>query len=157
MMIMLWRLVRIAVALPFVLALVVAQLAAGDPTIVNVGPDKLAIKGYDTVAYFTVGQPTKGLSELEYEWQGAKWRFAKPEYRDLFAANPDKYAPRFGGFCAMGLSMGMKFGADPEAWAIVDGKLYLNYDKPALEEFNKGAPSHIAKAETNWGKIVQGN
>jgi hypothetical protein len=156
MLMMMWRQARIAVALPFVLALLAVQAAAGELP-VNAGADKVAIKGYDTVAYFTIGQPTKGLSEFEYEWQGAKWHFANAEHRDLFVGNPDKYAPRFGGFCAMGMSMGMKFGADPEAWAVVDGKLYLNYDKPALEEFKQDAPSHIAKADANWDKMVQGN
>jgi hypothetical protein len=157
MLIMLRRVARLAFALPFLLAVFIAQLTAEEAAKVNAGPDKVAIKGYDTVAYFTVGQPTKGLSEFEHDWQGAKWRFATAKHRDLFARDPEKYAPRFGGFCAMGLGLGMQVGADPEAWAIVDGKLYLNYDKSALEEFKKDSPSHIAKAEANWEKLVQGN
>jgi YHS domain-containing protein len=137
--------------------LVVAQAAAGDMMPVNVGPDKVAIKGYDSVAYFTDGQPTRGSADFAHDWQGAQWWFTNAEHRDLFSTDPEKYAPRFGGFCAMGMSLGMHIGADPEAWAIVDDKLYLNSDRPTLAEFMVDTPSHLAKAEAFWKTAVQGN
>lgn len=148
---------RIALALWLVAGLLFSQALAGEMMPINAGPDKLAIKGYDPVAYFTDGRPTKGLAQFEHQWQGARWWFTSTEHRDLFAADPEKYAPRFGGFCAMGMSMGHQVQADPEAWAIVDGKLYLNFDRPTADEFKVDTPSHIAKAEANWEKTIQGN
>lgn len=142
----------------FLLAFVTLSLAAaGEIAPVATGPDKVAIKGYDTVAYFTEGQPTRGLEEFAHTWQGAKWWFASAEHRDMFAADPEKYAPRFGGFCAMGLSLGMQAQADPEAWVIVDDKLYLTFSQPALAKFTVDTPSHIRKAEAEWEQVVQGN
>ena len=82
---------------------------------------------------------------------------ASAEHRELFAADPDKYAPRFGGFCAMGMSLGKQAQADPEAWAIVDDKLYLTFSQPALAKFTVDTPTHISKAETEWEQSVQGN
>jgi len=150
-------LMRCAVPVCLLTFLIVAQAVAGETGPVNAGPDKVAIKGYDTVAYFTDGRPTRGVAELEHAWQGAKWWFAKAEHRDLFAADPDKYAPRFGGFCAMGTSLGVQAPADPEAWVIVDDKLYLTNDRPALDKFKMDIPGHLAKAEAYWEKTVQGN
>ncbi len=151
------NLARCAAAVCLLAFLSVAQAVAGETLPVNAGPDKVAIKGYDTVAYFTEGRPTKGLEEFSYDWQGTEWRFAKPEHRDLFAADPEKYAPRFGGFCAMGMSLGVQAQIDPEAWVIVDDKLYLTHSPSALAKFTVDTPSHIAKAETVWEAIVLGN
>jgi hypothetical protein len=148
---------RCAVTVCLLAFLVIAQAVAGETVPVNVGPDKVAIKGYDSVAYFADGRPIRGSADFEHAWQGAKWWFSNAEHRDLFAADPEKYAPRFGGFCAMGMSLEMHVGADPEAWVIVDDKLYLNYDRPTLEEFKVDTPSHLAKAEAFWEKTVQGN
>jgi hypothetical protein len=151
------NLVRGAVTVCLLGVLVVAQAVAGEMMPVNAGPDKVAINGYDTVAYFTEGRPTRGLEEFFHEWQGAEWRFAKPEHRDLFAADPDKYAPRFGGFCAMGMSKGAQVQADPENWAIVGDKLYLTFDRSAMAKLTADTPGHIAKAEAAWEATVQGN
>ncbi|HUF45411.1 MAG TPA: YHS domain-containing (seleno)protein [Aestuariivirgaceae bacterium] len=154
------NLVRGAVTACLLCVLVAAQAVAGEMMPVNAGPDKVAIKGYDTVAYFTEGRPTMGLEEFSHEWQGAEWRFASPEHRDLFAADPEKYAPRFGGFCAMGMSLGAQAQIDPEAWAIVGDKLYLTHSPSALAKFTVDTPGHIAKAESvweDWEATVQGN
>ena len=148
---------RLAGAVCLLAFLMVAQAVAGDTMPVNAGPDKVAIKGYDTVAYFTDGRPTMGVAELVHEWQGAKWLFATAEHRDLFAADPDKYAPRFGGYCAMGTSLGVQAEIDPEAWVIVDDKLYLTHSPSALAKFKVDTLDHIAKAETFWEKTIQGN
>ena len=109
-----------------------------------------AISGYDPVAYFTLGQPTKGRPEIEFEWNGARWLFSNPEHRDAFKAEPTKYAPQFGGYCAYGLTRGYAAPTAPDAWKIVDGKLYLNYDKEVQKLWEKGLPAIIATGEKNW-------
>jgi hypothetical protein len=85
----------------------------------------LSIKGYDPVAYFTIGKPVPGLPEFEYEWDEHRYRFSRPEHRELFKANPVLYAPQFANFCAMALTRGEFHDANPEYWLISDGKLYI--------------------------------
>ena len=99
-----------------------------------------AIKGYDVVAYFTDGKPVEGSGDHEFEWNGATWRFASAQHRNLFAKDPAKYAPQYGGFCAFGVSRGYAVGIDPAAWKIVDGKLYLNYNRDVQTEWVKDIP-----------------
>jgi YHS domain-containing protein len=110
----------------------------------------LAIKGYDPVAYFTDGKPTRGVAEIEeYEWGGLRYRFARAEHRELFKADPGRYAPQFGNFCAMALSKGELVEADPENWLISDGKLYV-FGKPVGPDlFRKGLAGNIARANQN--------
>lgn len=110
----------------------------------------VAIKGYDTVAYFAEGRPMKGSSDFEVEWQGAKWRFANGEHRDRFEKDPEAYAPRYGGYCAGGMALGRKASIDPEAWVIVDGKLYLNYSKNDRDTFASDPKPKISEADENW-------
>ncbi len=139
-----------------------SRLAIGGPAFAggtevpfSVDDDRVAIQGYDTVAYFTDGKPTKGNPAFESEWLGAKWRFATAEHRDLFASRPDTYAPRFGGYCAMGMTAGVKYTPDPEAWAVVDGKLYLNADKATRAEWEKDTTGNTQKAEEQWKVLNQ--
>ena len=135
-------------------ALMATHALAGDPQkMINTGPDNVAIKGYDTVAYFTEGQPMKGKPEFVYSWNDARWHFVNTTQRDLFAANPERYAPQFGGHCSMALSRDEVKVIDPEAWAIVDGKLYLSYSKPGIQKFRQNAAENIKKAEENWTKL----
>ena len=113
----------------------------------------IAIMGYDPVAYFTKGQAMKGSEKFAHTWLGTPWHFAYAKHRDLFAADPRKYAPQFGGYCADGVAYGQKTAnIDPEAWRIIDGKLYLNYDKGAAAELEE-IPGQINKAKANWPKI----
>lgn len=119
---------------------------------VNVTSDNVAIRGYDTVAYFTEGKPIKGKSEFEHAWQGARWHFANTTHRDMFAVNPERYAPRYGGYCSMGLAIGEFSDADPEVWTIVDGKLYLNKAKFVQEMWQKDPDAYIVASELNWKK-----
>lgn len=116
----------------------------------NVDDAKVAIQGYDTVAYFTDGKPTKGKGEFEHAWQEARWQFASATNRDLFTANPDRYAPQYGGYCALGLSAGEYADADPEAWTIVDGKLYLNKTKEFRVAWRKAPKAYLGNADYNW-------
>lgn len=91
----------------------------------------LALKGYDPVAYFTLGKPTKGSADISYEWSGAEWRFATAEHRDLFVNDPSTYAPQFGGSCAVAAATGHSVSASPKRWRIENGHLYLNKDRLA--------------------------
>jgi hypothetical protein len=111
---------------------------------------RLAIKGYDPVAYFTEGRPTPGLPAFEQVWENARWRFASAANRDRFTADPDRYAPQYGGYCAYGIANGARFEVDPEAWAIVDGKLYLNYSKGTLKDWASDRAANIKRADANW-------
>ncbi len=112
----------------------------------------LAIKGYDPVAYFTENKPMQGKAEFVHEWGGAKWNFASAEHRDAFKAAPEKYAPQYGGFCAFGVCMkNSKFPTDPTAWKVVEGKLYLNYNKQTQDAWTKDPlPTTITKGDANW-------
>ena len=115
----------------------------------------VAIKGYDPVAYFTVGKPTKGNSDFSYDWNGAEWRFATAVNRDLFKADPVKYAPQYGGYCAWAVSRGYTAGIDPDAWKIVNQRLYLNYSLKVQAQWSEDIPGNIAKAEENWPKLLK--
>lgn len=112
--------------------------------------DGVAIQGYDPVAYFADARPRRGLEAHFFDWQGARWRFVSAANRDAFAADPERYAPAYGGFCAFGVASGYKVAIDPEAWAIVDGKLYLNYSKSVQRNWQADIPGYIAKANTTW-------
>jgi YHS domain-containing protein len=121
---------------------------------INVDAEGVTLKGYDPVAYFTDGAPVKGTKEFQYEWQGAKWLFASREHLVMFRENPEKYAPRYGGYCAYAVSRKTTADIDPEAWAIVDGKLYLNLNKDVQNIWNKDRPGYINKADQNWPKLL---
>ena len=112
-----------------------------------------AIRGYDPVAYFTEGRPVEGTSAHRYEWKGAAWSFASAANRAAFEADPEKYAPRYGGYCAWAVSQGYTASIDPEAWRIVDGALYLNYSLDVQERWAKDIPGNIARAEANWPRL----
>ncbi len=114
-----------------------------------------AIDGTDPVAYFTEGRPVEGSSEFKHDWNGATWRSSSAENRDLFAANPEKYAPQYGGYCAWAVSQGYTASTDPEAWDIVDGKLYLNYSKRVQETWHRNVPGNISAANANWPKVLE--
>ena len=116
----------------------------------NIDADQIAIHGYDPVAYFTEGQPMEGKSEFEYAWQDARWHFASAGNRDLFKANPVRYSPQYGGYCALGISAGEYADIDPNAWSIVDGKLYLNKIKEYTEAWDKAPEAYLKTANYNW-------
>lgn len=113
-----------------------------------------AIRGYDPVAYHVENRPVKGRAEFSHEWNGARWRFASAANRNRFAADPVRYAPQYGGYCAFGTSRGYKVSTDPAAFAIVDGKLYLNYSKPVQATWNRDRPGHIAAADRRWVELA---
>ena len=114
----------------------------------------LGAKGYDVVAYFTDGKPVQGSADHEYVYGGVTWRFASKEHRDTFAANPEKYAPQYGGFCAWGAASGKLFDVDPvNGWTIVNGKLYLNFNADLNKTFANDSAKFIPKADKNWKSL----
>jgi hypothetical protein len=128
--------------------------AAQGTHIINKDTDNVAIRGYDTVAYFTESRATQGKPEFEHTWQDARWLFAKAEHRDMFARDPERYAPRFGGFCTGGMSLNYIQEANPENWAVINGQLYLNNGSPGLDRRpNPGAV--ISAAAANWPVLGQ--
>ena len=114
----------------------------------------VAVDGYDTVAYFTEGKPVEGSSDYEHEWNGATWRFANAANRDQFAANPEAYAPQYGGYCAWAVAQGKTAPIDPNAWKIVDDKLYLNYDQNIQAKWEQDIPGFISSADKNWPQLL---
>jgi len=118
--------------------------------------DNLAIKGYDTVAYFTAGKPVKGSGSFTHQWHDMTWQFSTKENRDLFAANPAKYAPQYDGYCAWAMTESRKAVTDPEVWKIVDEKLYLNCSRSAYEKWSRDIPGNIEKADAIWSKMQRG-
>ncbi|MEM6614785.1 MAG: YHS domain-containing (seleno)protein [Cyanobacteria bacterium P01_C01_bin.72] len=114
----------------------------------------LAIRGTDPVAYFTQSKPVAGKAEFSHNWNGITWQFSTQENRDLFAANPEQYAPQYGGFCAWAVSQGYTAAIDPQAWKIVDGKLYLNYNQGIQRRWEKDISGNIKKANANWPGVL---
>ena len=127
-----------------------AALAAGPVDAVNKSRKGLALKGHDPVAYFEESKPVEGLPQFTYSWMGAEWRFSSQDNRDQFAAAPDHYAPQYGGYCAWAVSNNYTADVDPEAWKIVDGKLYLNYSKGVQKKWEAEQAQRIQSANTNW-------
>ena len=122
----------------------------------NKDEDNVAIGGYDTVAYFTEGQAVKGTVEHEFFWHDARWRFSNAKHRALFAATPERYAPQFGGLCASAMTRGLEVKADPEAWTIVDGRLYMNYSKQSRERWRENPTERIQAATEAWESATSG-
>jgi YHS domain-containing protein len=115
--------------------------------------DDGAIRGYDPVAYFTESKPVKGKPEFKFEWQGQPWYFSSEKNLTVFKASPETYAPQYGGYCAFGMSRGYKASTEPQAWTIVDKKLYLNYSRSVQEDWSKQRQHFIQKADQNWPTV----
>ena len=152
------RTMRISANLPIMILCLFGILAIAIPNVYSAGginkdENGIAIKGYDTVAYFTEGRAVKGNSKYSYTWEDAVWHFSTSQNRELFAENPAQYAPQFGGHCANGMSVGVVAGADPEQWTIVEGRLYLKYHRKARDDWRMNKTELIAKAEDNWAKL----
>jgi len=144
----------IAARLMMVLGLsVMAAVGAHAADEHSVNAQGVMLQGYDPVAYFTAGMPTKGMDKFAHTWNNATYHFASAENRDKFAKAPETYAPQYGGFCAFGTAMGKKFDTDPEAWRIVDNKLYMNLNKDVQKRWLTDVPGYIAQANGNWPNI----
>jgi hypothetical protein len=137
-----------------VLVLSAPSLAQRTPSIYQT-KNNLALRGYDPVSYFKDGKPVVGNPAFTYKWMEAIWRFSSVENRDAFAKEPEKYAPQYGGYCAFGTSQGHLVPGDPQAWKVVDDKLYLNYNKDVQKYWLQDVPGNIQKADDNWLKLHQ--
>jgi len=113
-----------------------------------------AINGYDTVAYFTVGEPVEGRADIAVMWKGVIWRFSSRAHREAFEANPRAYAPQYGGYCAYGVSRGHRHITAPEAWYIDHGKLYLIHTRHVRTLWKRDMVGNIARADANWPSVL---
>lgn len=113
-----------------------------------------AVDGYDTVAYFTEGKPVKGNSDFATEYMGATWEFASQENLDLFLADPEKYAPAYGGYCAYAVALGSTAKGDPEQWEIYNDRLYLNVNADIQKKWTADKPGYLEKSEANWPNVL---
>lgn len=116
----------------------------------------LAIRGYDPVAYFTEGKPVPGSDAFSTTWNGVTWRFASAANRDAFQADPEAYAPQYGGFCAWAVAAkGKLYSTQPSNWSIVEGKLYLNYNDDIQTKWEADIPGFIAEGDRRWPEILK--
>lgn len=136
-----------------VMSIISTQAFALDPTYTALFSSE-AIKGYDTVAYFTENKPVKGESKYSYEYNEATWLFSSQENRDLFKADPEKYAPQYGGYCAYAVSQGSTASIRPELFTIYEGKLYLNYNKSINDKWSSNKDAFIADGDKHWSKLI---
>ena len=136
------------------LAAILSALALGAQAESNLDSSGLALQGYDPVAYFTDGKPVRGKAEFAARHDGAAYRFASAAHRDAFLSAPEKYAPQYGGYCAFGMASGYKAPIEPDAWTIVDGKLYLNYNRSVRSRWSSDVPGYVRKADGHWPRFA---
>ena len=115
---------------------------------------KLAVGGYDPVAYFTLGMSVKGKPEFQHHWREALWQFSTAHHREQFMKSPESYVPQFGGYCAYEVSLGKFFDGNPEVWKIVDKKLFLLGNDQIAEKWKRDMQGNIEKANLNWPKLI---
>ncbi|MBF4434523.1 YHS domain-containing (seleno)protein [Vibrio anguillarum] len=138
------------------LLLLVSNVSLAEDEIYTSFLSNKALSGYDTVAYFTEGEPVKGSSDFSTLYKNAQWYFSSKENLELFLNNPNQYAPQYGGYCAWAVSEKNDFApGDPNQWAIVDGKLYLNYDKKIKTLWDANQAVHIQQADKNWPNLIK--
>jgi len=145
------HLLTFAVAAPAVAAFAPRALAATPEVYAEGG---IAVDGSDVVAYFAQKGPVAGDPAITFDYMGATWQFSTGENRDLFAADPASYAPQYGGYCAYAVSQGYTASTVPEAWSVVDGKLYLNFSTGVRRRWSRDIPGHIAMADANWPSVL---
>jgi len=142
--------------LPIILLLLTAlPVLAQTKSLLNLDKTGVAIQSYDPVAFFTDNKPVKGDAKFPVRHNGATYLFVSKEHRDTFKADPAKYEPAFGGYCAYGVSRGKLVEIDVDAFQIVDGKLLLQYSKGVRDDFNKDAKGNLTKADANWLTLVE--
>jgi len=145
---------RLLVPVIIAFAIFAGPAMAKDPVFTGT-LSSLAVSGYDPVAYFTDGKPVEGKSDYQYKWKGATWRFANAKNLEAFKADPEAYAPQYGGYCAWAVSQGYTASADPKVWRIVGKKLYLNYNQDVQKTWEQDAAGNISKANANWPVVLE--
>ncbi len=138
-----------------VLALLLAGAAQASGPVYTGWFGNVAADGHDVVAYFTRGEPVEGSAEHSTEWNGAEWRFASAEHLERFRADPERYAPAYGGFCAYAVAEGSTAAGDPEHWTIHEGRLYLNYNADIQARWEADRQAYIAAADDNWPQVAE--
>jgi YHS domain-containing protein len=129
---------------------------AGAKSPINtIGSPGIAIKGYDPVAYFEQGGPRKGLAKFTVQHKGVNWRFSSAENKAKFEADPTKYEPAYGGYCAYGVAQGYLVKIEADAWKIRDGKLYLNYDRSVQKLWEKKPAAYIERADSKFDGLLK--
>ena len=140
----------------FVSAAMAVAFCCGNAAAQNTSPiagQRVALKGYDPISYFTDGKPEKGSSEFTFAFDDTTYWFKNAEHREKFAGDPERYAPQFDGYCAVQLSRGRKVEADPEAWTITNGKLYVFSGKGGVPKFQEQPVAIAEKAGENWHQL----
>lgn len=135
----------------FIFSLSILELKAQKPQVFET--DGKAVHGYDAVAYFSEDGPVKGYDSLSVQWNNSSWLFSTRANMNMFTKNPEQYAPQYGGYCAYGTAGGYKAPTQADTWAVVNGKLYFNYNKKVKEMWDKNQPVLIEKANINWVAI----
>ena len=142
----------------FMILFMTGQIAFASDAIANspmiFSNNGAAINGYDPVAYFREGKPVEGNVEYAVEWEGATWLFSNEDNQSEFEKNPSEFAPQYGGYCAYAVSRGYTATTVPEAWRIVDNKLYLNYSLNVRRIWEKDTAGNIQKANINWPDVL---
>ncbi len=135
-------------------ALLTGPARAGKPEVYASGG--VAINGYDPVAYFTMSKPVIGDAAHTSDWNGATLQFSSAENKAMFDADPDKYAPKYGGYCAYAVSKGATAPTDPDAWTVHEGSLYLNFSVDVRSIWREDVDGNISKADANWPGVLDG-
>ncbi len=134
--------------------LLTTQAVAASPEVFTGRFSSLAVGGHDPVAYFEEGGPVKGAKEFAFDYNGAEWRFSSAENLEKFKADPQAYAPQYGGYCAWAVAQGYTAPGNPQNWAVRDGKLYLNYNDKVQADWLKNPEGFIEKANVNWPAVL---
>jgi YHS domain len=143
-----------AAALSSAITLGLRAAHAAEPPVFTGIVKGIAVGGYDPVAYFTDGKPVAGSKDITLDHEGAVWRFASAANRDAFKADPARYAPQYGGYCAWAVSQNYTAKGDPDAWTISNGKLYLNYDRSVRSTWAKDITGNVTKGDANWPNVL---
>ena len=138
------------------MVLALSQAALAEPLVYTNSSTGIAIHGYDPVAYFTQSAPVQGSAEFAAEWNGAPWHFSSAENRDLFLADPERYAPQYGGWCAFAMAQNAFATSIPEAWTVRDDKLYLNFSTGVRTQWLTDPAGFISRADAHWqGRLAE--
>jgi YHS domain-containing protein len=145
------------IILSAILAMALLPAFAQNKSLLNLDKSGIAIQGYDPVAFFTDSKPVKGDTKFVTKRDGAVYLFVSKEHKEMFTADPAKYEPAFGGYCAYGVSRNKLVEIDPEAFQVVSNRLLLQYSKSVRDTFNKDTKGNLSKADTNWPGLLDKN
>ena len=145
------RFLTASAVLPAASLMALPAFAGKSPVFASGG---IAINGYDPVAYFREGAPVKGMEAYSSDWEGARLLFSSAENKAMFDADPEAFAPKYGGYCAYAVSKGATAPTDPEAWTVYEDRLYLNFSTDVRSIWQQDIPGNIAKADANWPGVL---